>query len=105
MQAEKKVEVKTGLVIGYRRGTNTQYENQVLIRIDGVSSDSEAARYIGWRVLYVDTKGNTYKGKIIRTHGTKGVVIAVFKPNLPGQAIGRDVYIYPKGVELVVKKE
>jgi large subunit ribosomal protein L35Ae len=99
------VTVYTGLILGYRRGSNTQYENQVLIRIDGVDSDSKASRFVGWKVLFVDSKGNTYRGKIVRVHGRKGVVIAVFKPNLPGQAIGRDVYIYPpKGVELVVSK-
>jgi large subunit ribosomal protein L35Ae len=97
--------VLTGLVVGYRLGSNTQYENQVLIRIDGVTRDKEAARYIGWRVIYRDSKGNTYRGRIIRTHGGKGVLIAVFKPNLPGQARGGTVYIYPKGVELVFEKQ
>ncbi len=95
--------VYTGLVLGYRRGSNTQYENQVLIRVDGVTSRSEASRLIGWRVLYRDSKGNTYHGKIVHVHGNRGVVIAVFKPNLPGQAIGKNVYIYPKNVELVLK--
>ncbi len=104
MVGEREVKVLTGLVLGYRRGSNTQYENQVLIRVDGVTSDREAARLIGWRVLYVDSKGNEYRGKIVRTHGRRGVVVAVFEPNLPGQAIGKDVYIYPKGVQVVLKK-
>jgi large subunit ribosomal protein L35Ae len=93
--------VATGIIIGYRLGSNTQYENQVLIRIDGVTSDREAARFIGWRVIYRDGKGREYRGRIIRVHGGKGVVVAVFKPNLPGQARGGNVYIYPKGVQLV----
>jgi len=96
--------VLTGLIVGYRLGSNTQYENQVLLRIDGVSDAKNASRYIGWRVIYRDGRGNVYRGKIVRVHGGKGVVIAVFKPNLPGQARGGNVYIYPKGVELIFKK-
>ncbi len=92
--------VYTGIVLGYKRGTNTQYENKVLIRVDGIESRAEASRLMGWRVLYRDDKGNIYRGKIVGVHGNKGVVIAVFNPNLPGQAIGENVYIYPKGVEL-----
>ncbi len=101
----EETKVFTGIVIGYRLGSNTQYENQVLIRVDGVSTRNEASRLIGWRVLYRDNKGNEYRGKIVRVHGDKGVVIAVFKPNLPGQARGGNVYIYPKGVELVFQKQ
>ena len=97
--------VATGIVIGYRLGSNTQYENQVLLRIDGVKNARQAARFIGWRVLYRDGKGNEYRGRIIRVHGRKGVVVAVFKPNLPGQAQGGNVYIYPKGVELVFEEQ
>jgi len=103
--AEQQPRVYTGLIIGYRLGSNTQYERQVLIRIDGVETSRDAARLIGWRVLYRDGKGNEYRGKIVRVHGGKGVVIAVFKPNLPGQARGGNVYIYPKGVELVFEEK
>ncbi len=94
------VKILTGLIVGYRRGSNTQYENQVLLRVDGVSDSNEASRLIGWKVLYRDAKGNIYRGKIVRTHGGRGIVIAVFKPNLPGQAIGGNAYIYPKNVEI-----
>ena len=103
--AEQQARVYTGLVIGYRLGSNTQYERQVLIRVDGVNDSREASRLIGWRVLYRDNKGNEYRGKIVRVHGGKGVVIAVFKPNLPGQARGGNVYIYPKGVERVFEEK
>ena len=101
----EQVTVYTGLVIGYRRGSNTQYEGQVLIRVDGVRDKGAAGRLVGWRVLYRDRHGNVYRGRIVRVHGGKGVVIAVFKPNLPGQAIGGNVYIYPKGVELVFEEK
>ena len=97
--------VYTGVILGYRLGSNTQYERQILIRVDGINSRNTASQLIGWKVLYRDNKGNEYRGKIIHVHGGKGVVVAVFKPNLPGQAIGGNVYIYPKGVQLVFSEE
>ena len=101
--ASAEAKVLTGLIVGYRRGTNTQYENQVLIRVDGVRSRDEASRLIGWKVLFRDSKGNVYRGKIVHVHGNGGVVVAVFKPNLPGQAIGGNVYVYPRSVEVEVE--
>ncbi len=74
------------IILGYRRGGNEQYENQVLLKAPG--DYREASKLIGKKVIYKDGHGNVYKGKIIRVHGRKGVVIAVFKPNLPGQAFG-----------------
>jgi len=99
--ASTEPKVYTGLVIGYRRGSNTQYETQVLLRIDPSPSLKKLDELIGWRVLYKDSHGNIYRGKIIGVHGRKGVVRARFKPPLPGQAVGGNVYIYPRGVELV----
>lgn len=93
--------VHTGIVVGYRRGSNTQYESQVLIRVDGVTGRSEASRLIGWRVVYRDSKGNVYNGRIVGVHGGKGIVIARFNKNLPGQSVGGNVYIHPRGVKLV----
>jgi len=82
-----------GVVMGYRRGGNTQYPSEVLLYVHGVSSRREASRLVGLKVVYVDDKGNTYRGRIIGVHGGKGVLRASFKPHLPGQAIGREVRI------------
>jgi len=98
--AEAKVEIYTGVIVGYRRGTNTQYEKQMLIRVDGINSRNKASKLIGWKVAYRDKNGRVFRGKIVRVHGNNGIVIAVFNPPLPGQAIGNNVYIYPKGVIL-----
>lgn len=98
--AKANVKIYTGVIVGYRRGTNTQYEKQMLIRVDGVNSRNEASKLIGWKVAYRSGKGRIFRGKIVRVHGGKGIVVAVFDPPLPGQAIGGNVYIYPKGVIL-----
>ncbi len=75
-------------ILGFRRGTKSQYPSQVILRIDNVVDYKEASKYIGYKVVYKDSNGNIYRGKIVRLHGRKGLVRAVFKPNLPGQAIG-----------------
>lgn len=96
MSAESGSEQKyLGYVLGYRRGWNEQYPNQVLLKIFGVETRNEASRFIGAKVVLKDKYGNVYRGKIVGVHGTRGVVRAVFKPNIPGQAIGSTVEIYP----------
>ncbi len=79
--------VAVGVILGYRRGGNEQYENHVRVKVFGINSRSLASRLIGWKVLYRDQHGNEYHGKVIGVLGNKGVVLVRFKPNLPGQAI------------------
>ncbi len=76
-----------GIVLGYRRGTNTQYTGQVLVKLL-IEDPGEAGKYVAGKALYRDSKGNIYKGRVVGLHGRRGVVLVRFKPNLPGQAIG-----------------
>ncbi|MEM4788213.1 MAG: 50S ribosomal protein L35ae [Ignisphaera sp.] len=81
-----------GVILGYRRGSAMQYNNQVLIKIfiepKGVES------FVGAKVIAVDVYGNTYKGRIVKVHGHRNsIVVAKFKPNIPGQLIGAFVDI------------
>ena len=43
-------EVK-GLILGYRRGTNTQYPNEVLLKLYGVDDRGHASQFIGKKVV------------------------------------------------------
>ncbi len=81
------------VIMGYRRGSNTQYTNQVILKLLGVSA-KEAGTFIARKVVYRDRHGNVYRGRIIRRHGSRNpLVIAVFHPNLPGQAIGEEAEV------------
>jgi len=86
--------VLKGYIMGYRRGWNEQYPDEVLVKIEGVNSKSEACKLIGCKVIAKDPHGNTYRGKIVKAHGKRGVVRVVFKPNIPGQLIGSIAEIY-----------
>jgi len=74
------------VIVSYRRGSNDQNPHQVLARFP---SYVEACKAVGSKLIYEDEHGNVYVGKVLRPHGKKGVAIAVFKPNLPGQALGK----------------
>ena len=79
-------EVKEVIIVSYRRGSNDQNPNQVYVRFN---SYRDACNHIGVKLVYEDEHGNVYRGKVLRPHGKKGLAIAVFKPHLPGQAMGK----------------
>ncbi|MEM1651284.1 MAG: 50S ribosomal protein L35ae [Sulfolobales archaeon] len=83
-----------GIVLGYRRGSNRQYVNQVYIKV--LTQIENIHSLIGRRVRVSDNYGNTYSGRIIKVHGSgkNRVVIAVFSRNLPGQLIGIEATIF-----------
>ena len=76
------------VIVGYLRGHNRQYVNQVLVKPLELDDPRLAPQLIGRKIVYRDKYGNTYVGKVVDTHGRKGLVIARFRRNLPGQAIG-----------------
>ncbi len=89
------MELGIGIVLGYRRGTNAQYTNQVLIKVVDLIV-KRVDNLVGAKVSVRDRHGNLYVGKILRPHakGRNNVVIASFNRNLPGQAIGAEAVIY-----------
>ena len=46
-----------GVFVSYRRGKHTQRNKQILIRIEGVNSRSEAARFIGRKSAWESKTG------------------------------------------------
>lgn len=76
-----------GVILGYRRGSNIQYNNQVYVK---VFVDPEIVHtLVGSKVVAKDVYGNVYKGKVVKVHGRNNSIIIVwFNPNIPGQLIG-----------------
>jgi len=76
-----------GVIAGYRLGAGRQYNNQVLIKV--FTDPKSVHRLVGARVIVGDRFGNVYRGKVVRVHSSKNcVVVARFRPNIPGQLIG-----------------
>ena len=77
-----------GVIEDFIKGGGKQYNNKVIIKVLDVKI-SEIDKLIGGKVIFVDSHGNKYKGRIIRRHGSRNpLVIVKFKPNIPGQALG-----------------
>jgi len=92
-----------GIFVGFRRGKRTQDENQSLIKIEGVQDKKAATFYYGKRVAYVYSAKKEHRviwGRIMKAHGSNGVVRARFQKNLPPRAMGARirVMLYPSSI-------
>jgi large subunit ribosomal protein L35Ae len=83
----------SGRVIQFRRGKKTVHERHFLIEIDNVSNKVDAQKFVGKNVVWKSPAGKEINGKIAATHGSKGVVRAIFEIGLPGQAVTTKVDI------------
>lgn len=82
---------RKGLILNYVQGIRTQRNNYMLIKIQGIESNKDAAKFIGKTVIWQTASGKKMKGKITKVHGKKGVVSAHFKHGLPGHALGTEI--------------
>jgi large subunit ribosomal protein L35Ae len=80
-----------GVISGFRRGSNTQFQDQCLIEVLNIPSE-EAPGLIGWKVFWPADK-HKIRGTIVKKHGTKGVLRVRLNKGLPGQAINDQVKI------------
>ncbi|MBP1912323.1 large subunit ribosomal protein L35Ae [Thermococcus stetteri] len=85
--------VRKAVVLSYVGSHEHRDPNRVILKPLDVNDRGSAARLIGRKVVWRTPTGRKLVGKIVRTHGTRGEVKAVFKPGLPGQALGDYVEI------------
>jgi len=95
-----------GVVTSYRRGRHTQYNNQVIVKFEGIESREAATNLLGKKIIWISPGGKVMVGKIIRVHGNKGRVRARFRKGVPGQMIGDIVYLIedPNKIKDIIKK-
>ncbi len=82
-----------GKLVNYRRGVHTEYTNQYVIEVEGVSDKAKAESLAGKKVTWTTSTGKPIVGKISHAHGNKGAVLARFEKGLPGQAIGTEIHV------------
>lgn len=80
-------------IINYRRGRHTEYTDQFILKPEGVENKDDALKLVGKKVVWKTVSGKEIRGKITKTHGNKGEVLARFMKGLPGQALGKKVEI------------
>jgi large subunit ribosomal protein L35Ae len=79
-----------GRIVNYRIGIGTQNPKECLIHFAHVNSASLADQLINRKVVWKQ-RNVKLVGKIVGSHGKKGVVKAKFQKGVPGQALGTNV--------------
>ena len=82
-----------GIIVNYRGGKHTQYNNHMIIIADGVESRDKAAALVGKKVAWKNAQGRAINGEVRAAHGAKGAVRAIFEKGMPGQSVGTPVEI------------
>lgn len=75
-------------IINFRGGVHTQYNNQMILEVEGVDSKDKAAKLVDKEVSWKSPAGKEIKGKVAAAHGNKGAVRVIFEKGMPGQAVG-----------------
>ena len=91
-----KVEFKAArkaTVLSFRRGRHTQNTRQFILDVPRCKTKTQAARYIGKKVIWTSPGKKEIVGKITAPHGNSGAVRARFSKGLPGTAITQKVKI------------
>ncbi|KAG6609245.1 60S ribosomal protein L35a-4 [Phytophthora cinnamomi] len=97
-----------GVFLGYKRGLRNQYSHTALVKIQGLTDKKDVDFYLGKKIAYIYKakslkNGSQFRvvwGKVMRAHGSNGVVRAKFAKNLPAEAISKSVRVmlYPSRV-------
>jgi large subunit ribosomal protein L35Ae len=85
-------ETLRGIIVNYRVGPRSQKPKECIIEFSGVRSSAEASRLIGRKIAW-KTGRKKVIGKIVFTHGNRGLVRARFRKGVPGQALGSFVEV------------
>ena len=79
-----------GTILNYRIGIGTQNPKECLIQFAHIISASLACQLINKKVVWKQGDSKLI-GKIVGSHGKKGVVKVKFQKGVPGQALGTTV--------------
>ncbi|MBU4493151.1 MAG: 50S ribosomal protein L35ae [Nanoarchaeota archaeon] len=82
-----------GVIMNFRGGRHTQYDNQMIMLVDGVDSKEKANALIGKKVVWSSPAKKEIKGLVKSAHGCKGALRVLFEKGMPGQSIGQKVKI------------
>ena len=80
-------------IAAYRGSRRTRTFNHIILNISSITSAEKAKALENKKVIWKSPAGKEIAGKIIKPHGNKGAVRAIFEKGLPGQALGTKVQI------------
>ena len=82
-----------GTIVNFRSSRHRQYDNHMIIEVEGVSSRQDASKLVGKEVIFKTQTNKEIKGKVASAHGNKGAVRVIFEKGMPGQSLGKKVEI------------
>lgn len=82
-----------GIIVNFRGGRHTQYNNHMIIKVNNVDNKEKAAKLLEKKVTWKTPSGKEIKGKIVKVHGNNGALRAIFEKGMPGQSLSQEVTI------------
>jgi len=80
-------------ILNFRSGKHTQYNNQMIIKMEKVDSRDDAKKLLGRQVTWKTISGKEIKGNVSKAHGNKGALLVIFEKGLPGQSLNNEVEV------------
>lgn len=82
-----------GTIVNFRSSRHRQYDNQMIVVVEGIDSKEKAVSLVGKKVIYITESKKEMIGKITFPHGNKGAVRTIFETGMPGQSLSKKVDI------------
>ena len=83
-----------GVIVNYRTGRHTQYDNQMIIKVASINQREDAAKLVGKKVVFKTETGKEIAGEVRSAHGNSGALRVLFEKGMPGQSKGQKVSIH-----------
>ena len=80
-------------IVNFRSARHHQYDNQMILSVEGYSDRAKAAELVGEAVSWKSPAGKEIKGKVASSHGNSGALRVIFETGMPGQSLGNKVEI------------
>jgi large subunit ribosomal protein L35Ae len=81
-----------GVIVNFKRGQHITSDNQMIVKVAGVSTKEAAAKLVGKKAVY-NTGKKEMVGTVAGAHGNSGALRIRFETGMPGQAVGQKVKI------------
>ena len=85
--------IMKALISNFRSSRHSQYDNQMIVLVEGVSSKDKAQGLVGKKAVWKSPAGKAISGEVKAAHGSRGAVRVLFEKGMPGQSVGQQVEI------------
>lgn len=83
-----------GVLMNFQRGTVRQRQQYGLVQLEGISTISAAASFIGRSVILHFNERTKNYGRVISVHGRNGVLRVRFRRSLAADALAKEVLVF-----------